>query len=153
MNYETKRWLPLRNILSLGTNKHFRSGLYRWWLTLWAQCSWGCFLPFPLELPPPPLMRGKPVTMSQLWNFLSGRLVPAVLWSPWPCSGGNGRLRLVTSHCHQTWRLFIIYHGKFLPPERFLYISQVEGQLDLGKYCLPLKQLVVWTEPILNPTV
>lgn len=143
MNYETKRWLPLRNILSLGSLLTNISG---------AVCTGGGS-----HTMSPMLLRLFSAEHFSPWAFTTshGRKTchnapdlqflvwssfPAVLPSPWPCSGGNGRIRLALKL--RTWPLLVVYQMNFLPSERFLYISEVEGQLDLGKYCLSLKQLV-----------
>lgn len=86
-----------------------------------------------------------------------------LVWSPCPCSPTLTLAMLwwewQTKTCDlplplklRTWPLLIVYQRNFLPSESFLYISEEEGQLNLGKYCLPLKQLVVWVEPKLSPT-
>lgn len=93
----SEKYLELRQ----SADKHFRSGLYRWWL---SHCEPNapetvfCRTFFPLSFHHLPWGEN----LSQFPSSAIPCLVTLSLlsYSPWPCSGGNGRLKLVNCHCH-----------------------------------------------------
>lgn len=158
MSYETKGLLPLRNILSLGgllTNvsgvvctrgaSHTVSPMLLRVFSAEPFYSWASTTSHERRTCP-----NVPALQFLVWSACPccATLTLAMLWWEWQTKTCDLPLSLKL----RTWPLLGVYQGKFLPPERFLYISEVEGQLDLGKNCLPLKQLVVWTEPVLSQT-